>query len=92
LGNYKSALQLHLQAAGLGVPVYSLLSATGPDHQKQFESDVRVKVPGGEIGPELAVGSGNSRKKSEQEAARRALALIKNSSSVESPEAEPAQV
>jgi ribonuclease-3 len=81
LGNYKSALQLHLQAAGLGMPVYSLLSATGPDHQKHFESDVRVKSPDGQIGPELATGGGISRKKSEQEAAKRALALLQENPS-----------
>jgi ribonuclease-3 len=99
LGNYKSALQLHLQAAGLGMPVYSLLSATGPDHQKHFESDVRVKASDGEIGPELATGGGISRKKSEQEAARRALALLQNrpqkranQAAAEIPEAEPMQV
>jgi ribonuclease III len=92
LGNYKSALQLHLQAAGLGMPVYSLLSATGPDHQKHFESDVRVKAPNGHVGPELAVGGGISRKKSEQEAARHALDLLQNTATKEIPEAEPAQV
>jgi ribonuclease-3 len=92
LGNYKSALQLHLQASGLGMPVYSLLSATGPDHQKHFESDVRVKAPNGKIGSELAVGDGISRKKSEQEAARRALDLLQNTVTKEITEAEPAQV
>jgi ribonuclease-3 len=96
LGNYKSALQLHLQASGLGMPVYSLLSATGPDHQKHFESDVRVKASDGQIGPELATGGGVSRKKSEQEAARHALALLldkpQREATAEIPEAEPMQV
>jgi ribonuclease-3 len=95
LGNYKSALQLHLQGAGLGVPIYSLLSATGPDHRKRFESDVRVKAADGQIGPELAVGSGDSRKKSEQEAARRALnrmTKLQTESKTMYAEVEPAQV
>jgi ribonuclease-3 len=92
LGNYKSALQLHLQAGGFGVPVYSLLSATGPDHRKRFESGVRVKSPDGQVGPELAVGSGITRKKSEQEAARRALARLLNVAETDAVEMEPAQV
>jgi len=76
LGDFKSALQLHLQATGLGMPVYRLLKASGPDHLKHFEADVRVRSRDGEVGGALAVGSGASRKKAEQEAARRALALL----------------
>jgi ribonuclease-3 len=73
LGDYKSALQLHLQATGAGMPVYRLLNETGPDHLKHFEADVRVRGREGLVGDALAVGSGASRKKAEQEAARRAL-------------------
>jgi ribonuclease-3 len=90
LGDFKSALQLHLQATGEGMPVYRLLQASGPDHLKQFEADVRVRTRTGEFGDALAVGSGASRKKAEQEAARRALALL--SSEAKLAEEEPAQV
>jgi len=76
LGDWKSALQLHLQATGAGMPVYRLLSASGPDHLKRFEADVRVRTRAGEVGEALAVGGGASRKKAEQEAARRALAML----------------
>jgi ribonuclease-3 len=76
LGDFKSALQLHLQATGEGMPVYRLLKEIGPDHLKHFEADVRVRTRDGQIGEALATGGGASRKKAEQEAARRALAHL----------------
>jgi ribonuclease-3 len=82
LGDFKSALQLHLQATGEGMPVYRLLNASGPDHLKQFEADVRVRSRTGEVGEPLAVGGGASRKKAEQEAARLALALLADGAKV----------
>ncbi len=36
IGDYKSALQEHLQAMGAGQPEYVLTAQTGPDHQKRF--------------------------------------------------------
>jgi ribonuclease-3 len=91
LGDFKSALQLHLQATGQGMPIYRLLSAKGPDHLKRFEADVRVRTRAGEIGEALAVGAGPSRKKAEQEAARQALELLSRTKSTEVEE-EPARV
>jgi ribonuclease-3 len=76
MGDYKSALQFHLQGAHLGMPVYRLLDVSGPDHRKRFEADVRVRSNDGEVGESLAVGQGASRKKAEQEAARQALARL----------------
>ncbi len=43
LGNYKSALQEHLQAARAGTPVYRVKSESGPDHRKRFLVEVRLK-------------------------------------------------
>jgi ribonuclease-3 len=76
LGNFKSKLQEHLQATRAGMPVYLLRSASGPDHRKQFLAEVRVRTADGKVGAVLAVGEGISRKKAEQEAAKRALDLI----------------
>ncbi len=42
IGDYKSALQEHLQAIGAGQPEYVLTAQTGPDHQKRFRVEVRV--------------------------------------------------
>ncbi|MGH9607431.1 MAG: ribonuclease III [Terracidiphilus sp.] len=91
LGNYKSALQEHLQATHLGVPVYRIRRESGPDHRKRFLVEVRVRAAAGE--PDklrerplasregllasrekpLARGTGSTKKRAEQDAARRAL-------------------
>ena len=73
LGNYKSALQEHLQAARAGTPVYRLKSESGPDHRKRFLVEVRLKKDEGEPGKQLARGMGSTKKQAEQDAARRAL-------------------
>ena len=76
LGNYKSALQEHLQAARLGSPVYRIKSESGPDHHKRFLVEVRLKPGVGEPGTPLARGTGSTKKNAEQDAARRALAKL----------------
>ena len=73
LGNYKSALQEHLQAARAGTPVYKVKSESGPDHRKRFLVEVRLKTDEGEPGKPLARGMGSTKKHAEQDAARRAL-------------------
>jgi ribonuclease-3 len=76
LGNYKSALQEHLQAARAGAPVYRVKSESGPDHRKRFLVEVRLKMAEGEPGKQLARGMGSTKKNAEQDAARRALARL----------------
>ena len=76
LGNYKSALQEHLQGARLGAPVYKVKSESGPDHRKRFLVEVRLKPADGEPGKPLARGLGSTKKHAEQDAARRALARL----------------
>jgi ribonuclease-3 len=73
LGNYKSALQEHLQAARAGAPVYRVKSESGPDHRKRFLVEVRLKSSEDEPGKPLARGMGSTKKLAEQDAARRAL-------------------
>ena len=73
LGNYKSALQEHLQAARMGSPVYRVKSESGPDHHKRFLVEVRLKPGEGEPGKALARGMGSTKKHAEQDAAKRAL-------------------
>jgi ribonuclease-3 len=73
LGDHKSALQEQLQSSHAGVPVYCVESESGPDHRKRFEIAVRLRASGGELGEALATGTGSTKKKAEQEAARRAL-------------------
>jgi ribonuclease-3 len=76
LGNYKSALQEHLQAAHAGTPVYRVKSESGPDHRKRFLVEVRLKPDENEPGKPLARGMGGTKKHAEQDAARRALARL----------------
>jgi ribonuclease-3 len=73
LGNYKSALQEHLQAERAGSPVYRLKSASGPDHRKRFLVEVRLRTSASEPGQPLARGVGSTKKLAEQDAARLAL-------------------
>jgi len=75
LGNYKSALQEHLQAIRAGMPVYRVKSESGPDHRKRFLVEVRLRAEG-EPGKPLARGTGSTKKLAEQDAARRALARL----------------
>lgn len=72
LGNYKSALQERLQASHAGMPVYRVRRESGPDHHKRFLVEVRLKTAG-EPGAALARGTGSTKKRAEQDAARRAL-------------------
>jgi ribonuclease-3 len=76
LGDHKSALQEHLQATHAGVPVYVVESESGPDHRKRFQVELHLRTAGGQVGNALASGIGSTKKKAEQEAARRALALL----------------
>ena len=77
LGNYKSALQEHLQAVRAGSPVYRMKDESGPDHRKRFQVEVRLKVGEGEPGKALARGMGSTKKQAEQDAARRALERLR---------------
>jgi ribonuclease-3 len=79
LGNFKSALQEHLQAARAGTPVYKVKSESGPDHRKRFLVEVRLKRDEEEPGKPLARGTGTTKKHAEQDAARRALDRLRAS-------------
>lgn len=69
--NYKSALLEYMQARGLTPPDYELISETGPEHCKEFEMSLVFR------GEEYGRGKGSSKKKAEQEVARKALERLK---------------
>ena len=69
--DHKSALQERLQSSDLGLPQYRLVGETGPAHRKMFE----IEVWAGER--PLARGEGRSKKESEQQAAERALRVLR---------------
>jgi ribonuclease-3 len=68
--DYKSKLQELIQARHQHTPVYRVIEATGPDHDKIFTVEVKV---GDAV---LGRGSGKSKKIAEVEAARSALAQL----------------
>ena len=74
LHNPKSALQEWSESKGLGLPVYELIKKTGPDHMARFTS--RVIVEG--FGP--SIGTGSSKKISEQNAAKQLMVFISKQS------------
>jgi ribonuclease-3 len=65
--NYKSQLQELLQARKQQAPIYHVVEARGPDHDRTFTVEVIVD------GTVLGTGSGKSKKTAETEAARSAL-------------------
>ena len=65
--DYKTALQELVQQKKNQQLTYTLVGESGPDHDKQF--DVEVKLNGQVVG----TGSGSSKKRAEQAAARAAL-------------------
>jgi ribonuclease III len=77
ISDSKSALQELLQARNHSQPEYAVKAESGPDHRKRFlvevfahEDGVQRKV--------LARGIGSTKKKAEQEAARRAIAKLRS--------------
>ncbi len=73
IGDYKSALQELLQARGSTQPEYFVEAELGPDHRKRFVVEVRAATEADTDVRPLAQGSGSTKKKAEQEAAKRAL-------------------
>jgi len=75
LANPKGKLQELLQEQGAGLPLYEVVSVSGPDHARKFE--VRVVSQGSDLGR----GWGSSKKEAEVEAARVALESFARSAS-----------
>ncbi len=66
----KSRLQEWCQGAHSHLPVYTLLSADGPPHDRLFRVEVRVE------GQPPAGGCGTSRKEAEMDAAAKAISFL----------------
>lgn len=64
----KTCLQEYLQGRHLELPKYQVLSTTGDDHNQNFEVSCRVEVL-----DEPVIGTGSSRRRAEQAAARLVL-------------------
>ena len=68
--DYKTRLQEISQMLFHAPPVYRIAAESGPDHDKHFVTEISVG------GKPLGRGEGKSKKESEQEAARKALAQL----------------
>lgn len=88
IGDYKSALQEFLQARGYGQPEYTVEAETGPDHRKRFLVEVHTAAADPDGSRALARGSGSTKKKAEQEAARRAYGRLNERQAATDAEAE----
>jgi ribonuclease-3 len=71
IDNPKGELQEQLQSRSPRAPEYQTISATGPDHDREFECTVSHE------GVELARGRGKSKKAAESEAALAALVILR---------------
>jgi ribonuclease-3 len=71
-GDHKSTLQELLQSRGEAVPEYVTIAEEGPSHRRSFRVECRI------AGQVVGEGHGYSKKKAQQEAARRALVRVFN--------------
>jgi ribonuclease-3 len=77
IADHKSALQEMLQARNHSQPEYAVKAESGPDHRKRFLVEVFAREHDGALGKALARGVGSTKKKAEQEAARRAITRLR---------------
>ncbi|NNL56451.1 MAG: ribonuclease III [Pseudomonadales bacterium] len=69
----KTALQEYTQANKLGLPLYTVQSAQGPEHRLHFTMSCSIKSIN-----QTSQGQGSSRREAEQSAARKMLAIVEN--------------
>ena len=68
--DYKTGLQELVQQKKNQVLTYTLVGESGPDHDKRFDVEVRLN------GKVVGLGSGSSKKRAEQDAARTAMEAL----------------
>ncbi|MBZ5631347.1 MAG: ribonuclease III, partial [Acidobacteriia bacterium] len=88
VNDFKSALQETAHSMGWSQPCYVLVKERGPEHQKTFTVEARVRTHGQHEEPEYAArGEGLTKKQAEQGAARKALEYLR---SLDNPNPKPA--
>ena len=81
----KTTLQEQVQARGWPLPAYSVVEESGPDHDKVFTVEVRIR------GDLVGRGIGRTKKGAEQAAAGGALAVLDSSGDLETRRRRPAR-
>ena len=84
--NHKSALLEYLQGKRHTTPTYTLIGESGPEHQKEFTTEVHIG------GKTYGRGTGPNKKSAEQEAARVSLEMLLAEDAANSEEGKPAPV
>lgn len=74
--DYKTAVQEISQNLFRELPRYTVITETGPDHEKRFEISL---VIGEKL---IATGTGRSKKEAEQQAAKEALEVLRNNEDI----------
>ncbi len=80
--DYKTAAQEICQNRFKELPRYIVISETGPDHEKRFETSL---VVGERV---IATGTGRSKKEAEQQAAKEALEVLQSNEDIPSGKAQ----
>jgi len=78
IGDWKSALQEHLQATSAGHARYMVTAESGPDHQKRFSVEARVEKDG--TSTVLGTATAATKKEAQQKAAQLAYELLREAS------------
>ena len=74
--DYKTAAQEICQNLFRELPRYPMISETGPDHDKRFETCL---VIGERV---IATGTGRNKKEAEQQAAKKALEMLRSTDDI----------
>jgi ribonuclease-3 len=75
IGDWKSALQEHLQANGAGHARYAVTAESGPDHQKCFSVELRLEKDGSSSA--LSSATAATKKEAQQMAAKSAYEKLR---------------
>jgi len=88
--DFKSALQETAHSLGWTQPAYVLVQERGPEHQKTFTVEARVRTQTSDADPEYAArGEGPTKKQAEQIAARKALEHLRKQDNLNPKPARP---
>ncbi len=71
LADYKTQLQEFCQEKGFPLPTYQIIDASGPDHQKRYEIEIKISETS------YGIGTGNSKKEAQQQSAKIALGRLR---------------